>query len=250
LGERRLCKAEVAGSIPAGSTRTARVPSRQGSCMETLDRYLGVLEGVLMLASIPAFTAAWLSPSRRWLRVGTAAVVVFALTLAEPFGVVARRQADPPPADAELVSPTQAHTTRLGPLPVRFQLYHRHNILTWFNTPDAKLWARAWIPPGLLTNSHTISDLCGDTGPCWDPNDPPDLPRGTLLLYRKGHAYWAVVATPLERGERRPKPSEIEGVWKLSGGLASPIGLGYWIAAAAVLSFGWWRVRRSPARPG
>ena len=225
--------------------------------METLDRYLGGVEILLVLASVPALAAVIAFPSRRRLVLSSLGVAIIGITLAQPFGLVARDQgASLPPAGARPVGATSVHATHFGPLPIRFRLYHRTSILRWFNTPDATLRARSWMPPGLLTNSARVAQLCAPDGPCWAPHDNPkglihgELPgdyADTLLLFKQGPTYWAVITRPHPDGASRPATKDIAGSWKLTSGLASPLGLAYWILASAALLAGYWRLRRRDA---
>jgi hypothetical protein len=124
--------------------------------MEVLDRILGLLEVVLVPAS-PLWLCLDGARRRSVLTVG-----VVALTVAQPFGIVATSQSGPPPAGPRKLDPSGVHIARLDGVPVMpFVIYRRQDLLAGFGDSGATatLRARSWFWLPILTNSTNISDL-------------------------------------------------------------------------------------------
>lgn len=204
--------------------------------MEILARVLGIAEFFLV-----PFSVLWLLyalHARSWQRSRRAVTValILAVTVAQPFGVVATERAVPP-SGAHPVAPTSIHIARLfGVLPVLpFALYRQEIIYSAENTPTAMLKARSWFWLPILTNATTIQRICSDdiSTPCWQTRGPdPDSER--LRLFESGGRYYVSLL-------RAPyAPAAIRGslrtyTWELAPGIASPIGLIYWAVLAILI---------------
>jgi hypothetical protein len=220
------------------------------SALHTIDTVLGWAEVILVPFSLVWLFVAWRQP-RQNLRAAGILALVLALTIAQPFGIVAE-QSGPPPATAEQRDPTAIHTADVFGIPLMpFALYSRDNLINLFDGhPTQTLRARSWLWGPLLTNSTKIAAICNESGgpdpPCWNPgrrygND--------LTLSQDGDTYWATLDNSPEPGIPPPIFSQTEYTWKLSFGLASPAGLIYWVLAASLFVLAWRRQAQLPAQP-
>ncbi len=199
-----------------------------------------------MPASLLWLVAAWERPTARGLRTAPAVLaLVVALTVAQPFDVIASKEEAPPqpPKDAERGE--SVHVARvLGIRVLPFRLYNRDKFWPGENTPTETIRARAgfWLP--VLTNASEIAETCSTDvqTPCWNPRSGQNL-----VVFRDGGKQWATIDNPPGSG---PGPASIPDsfTWKLSAGIASPAGLAYW-ALAAVLLITARRRRATTSRP-
>lgn len=228
---------ELSGlGLPAPVAPAAAVAARlDRRGMETLARILGFAEFLLVPFSLLWLLVALRWRSRRRSRRAVALALILALTVAQPFGVVATDRAAPP-RDAHRVSSTSVHVARLfGVLPVLpFALYHQDNLYSGENEPTAKLKARSWFWLPILTNATTVTAICGSDSPCW----PIGRDSRALQLSQRGGNYYA---TLLDRGTGQLPPLAGRMTWDLSAGIVSLSGLVYWILLALLLP----RVRRA-----
>ena len=168
---------------------------------------------------------------------------MLALTVAQPFGIVATERAAPP-RDAHSVKPTSVHVARLfGVLPVLpFALYYQAKLYSGENTPTAMLKARSWFWLPILTNATTVDAICSSDAntPCWHPNGRE---AHTLELSQSGGDYYVSLIDPA--GVKGPALSA-QKTWDLSPGIASFSGLVYWILIALLIP----RVRRAGRNAG
>ena len=101
------------------------------------------------------------------------------------------------------------------------------------NSPQDKLKVRSWAWGPLLTNATTLTDECDGTIeiPCWNANTAYGEPTELTLADHDG---WYLTARASPQGSSSgtpPQPFSAE-TWKLSIGIASPLGLIYWIIVA------------------
>ena len=164
--------------------------------------------------------------------------LVLALTVAQPFGVVASKDAGAPmpPTEAEQANGDSVHVARLfGLLPVvPFRLYQREIFLSGLgeNAPNKTLRARSWFWLPALTNATQVAETCSDDvlTPCWEPGEQD------LTVFREGATTWATIDNPPGRDpSRAPLAIPDSFTWKLSAGIASPSGLAYWALAALLI---------------
>jgi hypothetical protein len=210
--------------------------------VETLDRVLGFAEFFLVGLGLIWLCIAAGRARRRSLLRATVPAALLAVTVAQPFGVVARKTS-PPTAAPAVDHPTHVHIVHAAGIPIApFRLYPREDLLAGWaeNTTSSTLRARSWLWLPVLTNSTRVAGMCDNSTlrPCWG---------GTyddrLVMLRKGRSYWVMFAT--RNGETGPYHLNEElGVWKLSFGVASPAGLAYWAVAGALSLLGWRRLRR------
>jgi hypothetical protein len=203
------------------------------TALHTIDAVLGWIEVLLVPFSLVWLLLAWRNPKPGRLRAASILALVLAVTVAQPFGIVAE-ESGPPPASAEQRDPTATHPAYLfDVIPIMpFALYSRDDLTKgWFeNNPTATLRARSWLWGPLLTNSTKIAHICGDAfePPCWEP---PGRPYGnTMTLSQDGGSYWATLHNP-----GAPSPAPTEFTWKLGWGLASPAGLVYWLLVGGLI---------------
>jgi hypothetical protein len=202
-----------------------------------IDTALAWVEVLLVPFSIGWLLLAWWRPKPGRLRAAAVLALILAVTVAQPFGVVAE-PSGPPPASAEQRDPTTIHTAYLlGVIPIMpFALYSRDDLTKnlFENNPTATLRARSWLWGPLLTNSSKIADICNQSSvfdpPCWQPDRPQSGYRNTLTVSQDGGSYWATLHN---RGAAVPAPAEF--TWKLGWGLASPAGLVYWLLAGGLI---------------
>jgi hypothetical protein len=210
--------------------------------VEALDRVLGFAEFFLVGVSLIWLCIAAGRARRRGLLGATVLAAVLAVTVAQPFGVVARR-ASPPTGATTVDHPTHVHIVHAAGIPIApFRLYARGDLLAGWaeNSPTATVRARSWLWLPVLTNSAQVASMCdnSDLTPCWD-----DEFGDRLVALRKGGSYWVTFAS--RDTETSPfHLNEELGVWKLGFGLASWAGLAYWALAWALSLLGWRRVRR------
>jgi hypothetical protein len=168
---------------------------------------------------------------------------VIALTVAQPFGIVAKRQAAPPPRTAKDVGSTGVHVVRaFGFVPLPFALYTRSRVYVDENMPTATLRARSWAWAPFLTNATHVTDVCGNSveTPCWQYGDSD---AGQLGVYRSGGSTWVSISNPyLNEQNARSVPAQF--TWKLGFGVASIAGLVYWAVAGLLLVLARVRLRR------
>jgi hypothetical protein len=166
--------------------------------------------------------------------------IATALTVAQPFGIRAEPITPPEIAGLRPVDPTTTHSMEVAGISVvRFRLGRRERI-GWGEggDPTHDLRVRSWVPPALLVDASSITDLCGVvTEPCWAPDaaSAPGDARGVSLVSDRGD--WLVIATAAQAvtGEA-PRQA-----WRLSWGVVSPAGVVFWLLIAAVFT-----VRRVP----
>lgn len=218
--------------------------------MELLDRLLGGAEVCLVSICLGWLLLACANPTR-W-RVTRAAPLslLLALTVAQPFGIVAERRTALPP-QAKRIDAGGLHVARLFGLPVApFALYYREDLDNGFteNQSTATVRARSWLWLPLLKNATEVAELCKDAfSPCWRP----DLPLGaesdyanTLEVFAADGAHWARIENP-DAG-RFPLGTAPESfTWKLRVGIASPAGVVFWLLASALSLVGFSRRRRT-----
>lgn len=167
-----------------------------------------------MPASLLLLVAAWERPTVRGLRRAPAVLaLVVALTVAQPFGVVASKQEGdaprpPPRPEPSPLSPAQSngddvHVARLfGLVPVLpFRFYQREKPLSGLaeNTPNKTLRIRSWFWLPILTNATRVADTCSEDvlTPCWEPGYPYGK---ELTVYRRGGSQWATLYNPPGEG--------------------------------------------------
>jgi hypothetical protein len=219
--------------------------------MGWLDLILGLVELVLVPATLLGLAMAIFKRRPRLLRRVSVLSVVVGLTVAQPFGVIASKQHGLPRTSTVRVKPTAVHVIAVGGLPLApFRLYPGGTLsgILKENAPTSTLRARSWLWLPVLTNATTITGMCGtdDTRPCWDPDDPAH--RNTLILMRAGHTYWVTIARSLGESGRIVVDPRAD-TWKLGFGVASPIGLAYWIAVLALFLLARWRGATAPGVP-
>jgi hypothetical protein len=220
-----------------GRLKLQNLEASIATVMQTLARVLGIAEVLLVPVSILWLLLASVRPSRAraWRSIGLAAGV--ALTVAQPFGVVAGERSAPP-AGARPVNPTSIHVARLaGFLPtLPFTLYHEDYIVSGENGPTAALKARSWFWLPVLTNATTIKDICSNnvvSTPCWGSDGRAyDYPTNLRLSEKAGRYY----VTLLNPAARNYSPYDRTSyTWELAPGLASPAGLIYWVVLAVLI---------------
>jgi hypothetical protein len=201
--------------------------------MLTADHVLGIAEFALVSVSLLWLTITAVSRRRERLLRATALAAVVAVTVAQPFGVVASRASGIPKGATTVKHPAHVHILRLGVVPIEpFKLYKRQEFYLDDPPPDT-LRARSWAWLPLLVNSSKLADICGyGNPPCWD-----DQEGQHLVVLRKDHHYW--VAFTERRSETAPSIlDETGGAWKLGFGLASPLGLAYWAVVMVLVLVG------------
>src|SRR3954449_211706 len=122
--------------------------------MPTVDVILALAELGLVVGSLT-----WLATTirrggrARW---PVALCIVTAVTVAQPFGIIATP--DNPPPHATVQSPQALHVLR-GPAGTRvpFVLYERDDLLRGDSEPQGAVRARTWAWGPLLTNSSRIA---------------------------------------------------------------------------------------------
>lgn len=213
--------------------------------MSALDRVLAVAEIVLVALSLYALVAACIARSRRWARRATIAAVVTAITVAQPFGVVATREHGAVPPAATRSSPEGVHTLRaFGFLPVPYVLYSRDRVWKSDTGPHSDARARSWLWAPVLTNASAVAGTCASDAfvPCWGKSG---YGSKSLQIADDGGETWAVFSNPDSRFHPAGQvPSAF--TFKLGFGLASPAGLVYWAVALGLVVVARLRLRADP----
>lgn len=146
--------------------------------------------------------------------------VVVGLTVAQPFGVRATRIDPGGGGRSEAVDAWH----RIGTF--RFQAYRRAIVYLNGESGDPTDWLKvrsSLLVPGLLTNGAKLDRLCGTSGrPCWTGS-------GELQLRKDGDGWRYEVLDG-----RRPGAKPV-AAYRLSTGIVSPAGLGFWVLAVALL---------------
>ena len=224
--------------------------------MSALDVILGLAEVVFLPLSLVWLARACIRPTSRRVRHATLAALLLAVTIAQPFGMVAHEKAAPaltvpPGSGAETV-----HLGRVLSVPLLpFRLYAKPRLLALENMPTEELKARSWFWLPILSNGTKIADICGNAfEPCWRPewkdsrsailrNRPATR---NLTVMRDGSRYWVVIENVSVSGRQfRPRFS-----WELRPGITSPAGLVYWGLAGALIASARRRLRhRKPTLP-
>jgi hypothetical protein len=212
--------------------------------MQTLSYALGGCEYVLVAASLLWLIAACVVPSRRRARRAALLALFTAVTVAQPFGIVAEKQ-PAPPSGARPVETTAVHVDRLlGHVPILpFALYRQRLLMAGENSPQQALEARSWFWLPILTNATRIKSMCPQiiNAPCWDPagRDPALGSPSNLQLLEKDGRYYAT----LRNGVGLPPLT-----WELVPGVASIAGLGYWLLIAMLIPLAGWSSSRAKRR--
>jgi hypothetical protein len=188
------------------------------------------------------FSVAVFRPEQR-LRTPILAAAVLAVTVAQPFGTTSKVVRSIP-SSAEAVSVSQTHRAGLLQFHVAAQDEVRS---TGENDFRESIRARSSLWGPFLLHSTRVS------GACRDLIDPPcvhhqtEVLRGELTLYRDEDEYWLVDSYPgtFERGSGRHQHVYI---WRLSTGIASWVGVCYWLAIVALIAYGV-RERKRTTRP-
>lgn len=211
--------------------------------MSALDGFLAVAEIVLVALSLYALVAVCVAPSRAWVRRATIAAAITALTVAQPFGVVATRERGVPPPRAARSSPGGVHTLRaFGFLPIPYVLYSRDRLWRSDTSPRSDARARSWLWAPVLTNASDIAGTCASVFvPCWASNG---YGSKSLQIAQDGGETWAVFRNP-ESNRFAPGQVPSAFTYKLSFGLASPAGLVYWVVAFSLVVVARIRLRSS-----
>ena len=200
-----------------------------------------------MPASLLWLIAAWERPTGRGHRTApTLLALVVALTVAQPFGVIASKEDAAPRPPVYAGNGHSVHVARVLGIPLLpFRLYSRSSVSFGENTPKATLRARSWFWLPALTNATQIAETCSSDvfTPCWDPEPGSGNPGNDLTVFRKGGKQWVTIENPAGREERGPCPPSACGPgyrptplpdsfsWELRAGSASPAGLVYWALA-------------------
>ncbi len=213
----------------------------------TFAHVLGLLEFFLVPASIAWLCAAPFSRSRRSARWSIGLAILLALTVAQPFGIVATPQAAPP-AGAHQVDATSVHVVRAGgSLPVMpFVLYREDYVWSGENAPTAMLKARSWFWLPILTNATTVDRICADDvlQPCFGNAHEEYAAESNLRLAQSGGTYYATLLNP---GASRAPNVPTSYTWKLAPGIASSSGVVYWLLIAVLIPIVVWSSRGDDA---
>lgn len=169
-----------------------------------------------------------------------------ALTVAQPFGVVASKEKAAPRPPPNAANGHSIHVARVFGIPVLpFRLYSRSVFWPGENTPTANLRARSWFWLPALTNATQIAETCSDSlTPCWNPEPGSGHPQNDLTVFRNGGKQWVTIDNPAGKNSGPARiPDSFS--WELRAGIASPAGLAYW-AVAGILVI---TARRRRTRP-
>ncbi len=206
--------------------------------MQALAYFLGAVEYVLVPVSLLGLVWAMLRRSRRARRWSVPLALGLAVTVAQPFGIVANRVAGPPPG-AKFVGSTDVHVARIGGVvPILPFVLYREDILgpVGDQSPTARLKARSWLWLPILTNATRIHDICASdvTVPCWSAATSRTSIFGTgVSLEEKAGRFYVTLYAPL--GPRFRAPARY--TWELAPGIASIAGLIYWALVAVLVPF-------------
>jgi hypothetical protein len=178
----------------------------------------------------------------------SALALALALTVVQPFGVVAERVSSAPP-DGQQVDPTGDNS--LGAL--RFHIYGQDiSQILVDDTREAILKAQSSVAGVLLYNTTDVASICKGLGdpPCWEVDGSGMSLRSMI---REGDNYWLTLSydpdVVKERGFDVP-PSELAYTWKLSLGVASFGGALYWLLGTILMGSVIWRMRKSLSASG
>lgn len=151
---------------------------------------------------------------------------MLALTVAQPFGLIAHEQTAAPAGARPVHGATSVHVARVLGLPILPFVVYRWDYLmaTELDSPSAALRARSWFWLPILTSSTYVAQMCegGAYDPCWDPSHPSAGQQLTVLS-AGGHYY---VKLTFPGGQQ---------VWELGIGIASILGLLYWELLAVLI---------------
>jgi hypothetical protein len=210
-----------------------------------LDSVLGFVEAVALPLIAIGLVRALLRPGRRHVRRLGVLAIVLGATLVQPFGVrahgLSKREFFRPGmhrVDAEAV-----HSLSVLGLPLfGFRAYTRPiwRLDADFGQPNHWLKVRAWLWPGLLTHATKVEQLCASTiEPCWAPDSRG--PRGQLQLWRtrNGDYRYRVLTISGSPPVVPPRPTASYPYsfgYAVKIGIASPIGLAYWILGGIMVA--------------
>jgi hypothetical protein len=227
--------------------------------LQTLDLVLGAAEGIFVIVSIVLLLVAVVGPTPRRFHRALWLSLLTAVTVAQPFGVVASEQSQLPPADAKPVSTQGILVARLfGVVPLLpFALYDRENPIE-YERKWSTLRARSWFWLPVLTNSTDIQRMCDNENvvdvPCWEssPNPNTFYNANTLRVVTKDGQIWATLFDahyklrgPAPTYTPPPAPTYTPlSTWKLEPGIASPAGVVYWGCVALLLPLAQLRLKR------
>lgn len=197
--------------------------------MDHVDRLLGLLEYVLVAASVGLMVCALVWPSRQRLALlSTGLVAMLAVTVAQPFGLTVHRSG-PAPTNARAVATDKTHVYRDGPVGFPYRIYVRDEPDLAENRPRSTLRVRTWAWLPLLTNSTKISSLCGGEAPlCYYPGGAYTGSRLSVAT-RPGSVWVSLRQQSSPNAPCRPRCRVL--TWKLSVGIASYPGLAFWAFA-------------------
>jgi hypothetical protein len=205
--------------------------------MVGIDRVLGIIEAFAVPVSLALLFAALVRPTPTRTRYAFIATVVVGLTVAQPFGIVAKPQSRPPPVNSHAIEVDGVHVARLfGVVPVLpYEIYYRKNLLNLENVPEASIRARSWFWLPLLTNSRDVADICSNSifTPCWEPESTRGF-QNTLTASNSGGNTWLTLRNYYQTRSIEAHVPTVR-YWKLEPGVASGLGLAYWIIAGAML---------------
>lgn len=194
-----------------------------------LDWILGIGGWLAAITSLIWLVGAWLRPTRQRTRRAVLLALVLAVTVAQPFGIVAHRVARMP-ANAHAVAPYSVHAARaFGAIPLfPFAVYRLHYPPIGDNWTHASLRVRSWFWLPILTNATHVTGLCGGivTLPCWDPSLTGE--HNALTLASSGGDYYL-------RMEDFQSTRGGYLTWKLTPGIAYVPGLIYWLLLAVLI---------------
>lgn len=183
----------------------------------------------------------------------TLLALVVALTVAQPFGVIASKEDSAPQPPVYAGNGHSVHVARVFGIPLLpFRLYSRGVFWSGENAPTATLRARSWFWLPVLTHASEIAETCSSDvlTPCWDPEPGLGHPRADLTVFRDGDKQWVTIDNPggrqevEERGpcpaatcgpDYRPTPVPDSFSWELRTAIASPAGLVYWALATLLV---------------
>jgi hypothetical protein len=236
---------------PDGGVVAARILSARAGTVGTLDYILGVVGFLGAFFSVLWLVILWLGHDRDKLRAVLVFSLVLAVTITQPFGLVAHRHAALP-ANARRVGTTSVHVASVLGIPaIPFAVYSRNDLDEGDQQATASARVRSWFWLPLLTNGTFVTDMCSSTvgTPCWDPTYPPEA--NNLQLFDADGRYYVRLFKPASVLGPNPAPAGYL-VWQLSPGIASVVGLIFWECLAVLIPGAVWsyRDRRPRTRPG